>query len=77
MSRLNTCASFWTAVALAAALVLAAPRAAHAYVDPGSASMFFQILIGSLLGAAVAVRMYWTKLKALVRRGSRREQPDK
>ncbi len=47
-----------------------APVSAFGYVDPGSASMFFQILIGSLLGAAVAVRMYWQRLKVFFRRGN-------
>ncbi|MCL6566030.1 MAG: hypothetical protein K6U09_06370 [Acidobacteriia bacterium] len=50
-------------------LLWMAPVPAFGYVDPGSASMFFQILIGSLLGAVVAVRMYWQKLKAFFRRG--------
>ncbi len=53
-----------------AALLVAAPQPAHAYVDPGSASMFFQILIGSLLGAVVALKLYWQKLRSYFRRGS-------
>lgn len=56
-------------VFLLAAWLVAAPPA-HAYVDPGSASMFFQILIGSLLGAVVAIKLYWQKLKAFFRRNS-------
>jgi hypothetical protein len=40
------------------------PRPAHAYLDPGSGSYIFQIIIGALLGAAFAVKIYWRKLKA-------------
>jgi hypothetical protein len=40
---------------------------AHAYVDPGSASFFVQILIGSLLGAVFAVKPYWKNLKEYIR----------
>jgi apolipoprotein N-acyltransferase len=51
-------------------LLWVAPVSAFGYIDPGSASMFFQILIGSLLGAVVAVRMYWQRLKVFFRRGN-------
>ena len=56
-------------MALLALLLVGSAVPAYAYVDPGSASMFFQLLIGTLLGAAFAVRLYWKKLKNLFRRG--------
>lgn len=37
---------------------------AYAYIDPGTGSYFFQILIASLLGAGYAIKIYWQKLKA-------------
>ena len=36
---------------------------AYAYLDPGSGSLIFQAIIGALIGLAVAVKIYWEKLK--------------
>ena len=36
---------------------------AYAYIDPGSGSMFIQVIIGALVGVGIAIKMYWTKLK--------------
>jgi hypothetical protein len=35
------------------------------YLDPGSGSFLIQLLLAVLLGAGVAIRMYWNKIKAL------------
>ena len=35
-----------------------------AYIDPGSGSMLLQMLLGGVAGVAVAVRMYWHRLRA-------------
>ena len=35
---------------------------AFAYIDPGSASLFAQALIGVLVGVGVAVKIYWIKI---------------
>jgi hypothetical protein len=42
--------------------------AAHAYVDPGTGSYVFQVLLGVLLGAVVAVKLWWRKMWAFVSR---------
>ena len=36
---------------------------ALAYLDPGTGSYFFQILIAAILGAGFALKMYWKKVK--------------
>jgi DUF1365 family protein len=56
-------------------LVLAYPREAQAYLDAGSASMIFQALIASILGAAVVVRIYWRRIKSYFR-GTREPTED-
>lgn len=56
---------------IAAVLILLAAVPASAYVDPGSASFFVQVLIGTLLGIAFTVRLYWQKIKAYFKRGGR------
>ena len=36
---------------------------AHAYIDPGTGSVVFQGLIGVLVGAGIALKLYWMKIK--------------
>lgn len=45
------------------------------YLDPGSGSMLVQILIATLLGAAVAIRMFWGKIKAFFKGDSAEVTP--
>jgi hypothetical protein len=42
------------------------PQRAHAYLDPGTGSYIFQILIASLLGAAFAIKVFWLRIKTFV-----------
>jgi uncharacterized membrane protein YfcA len=58
-----------TIVSATLLLVLLATTPAQAYVDPGSASILVQVVIGTVLGAVVAARLYWQKIKAFFRRG--------
>lgn len=37
----------------------------HAYLDPGSGSMFLQIVLGGVAGVAVIVKLYWRRLLGL------------
>ena len=41
---------------------------AHAYLDPGTGSYLFQIMLASLVGAAFAVKTYWIKIKEFVKK---------
>jgi hypothetical protein len=43
------------------AVVLAAP--AHAYLDPGTGSYLFQLLVGAALGSLMAIKIYWRKIR--------------
>jgi hypothetical protein len=62
-SRLLTA---WMA-AVVLLLVVFAERPAEAYVDPGSASYVFQLLVGTALGAVFALRMGWDRVKEFMR----------
>ena len=42
------------------------PRSAFAYLDPGTGSYIFQIVIAGLLGAAFAVKVFWIKIKSFL-----------
>ncbi|MBP7228749.1 MAG: hypothetical protein KA988_06515 [Longilinea sp.] len=39
---------------------------AQLYLDPGSGSLIIQVLLAVILGAGVAIKVYWRKLKALL-----------
>ena len=41
---------------------------ANAYVDPGTGSFVFQAIVGGLLAAALAVKMFWRRIVAFVTR---------
>lgn len=37
---------------------------ASAYMDPGSGSVYLQLLLGGAAGIAVAVKMFYSKIKS-------------
>jgi hypothetical protein len=39
-----------------------------AYIDPGAGSLFVQAVIGGILAALYAIKLYWFRLKAGMRR---------
>ncbi len=62
-------------IALAIAVV-AAPRAAYAYLDPGTGSMILQIVVAGVAAAAFMVKTQWRAIKQrLFRRGDESEPP--
>lgn len=50
-------------VALVALVYLISPTPAYAYLDPGTGSFIFQLVIAGLAGAAFVIKMYWKKIK--------------
>jgi len=38
----------------------------HAYIDPGTGSYVFQMLIAGLLGAAFAAKVFWRRIAAFL-----------
>lgn len=57
-------------------LLSASYTGAQAYLDPGTGSILLQGLIAGVIGTAAFARMYWTKLKMLLRRGADRDQDE-
>ena len=41
------------------------PYNGHAYLDPGTGSYFFQLMIAFLLGSFFSIKLYWKKIKNL------------
>lgn len=56
--------------------LLCRPQAAHAYLDPGSGSFLIQILVAGVLGAGVALKVYWRKVKAFFTPGGGKPADD-
>lgn len=54
-----------SAALLTALLLLVPAPPAEAYLDPGTGSIVLQAVIAAIAAAAVALRLYWTRLKAL------------
>ena len=38
------------------------------YLDPGSGSVILQVIIASLLGIGVGLRLFWVRIKSLFRK---------
>jgi hypothetical protein len=41
---------------------------AHAYIDPGSGSMFLQLLVAAIAGGLWTLKAYWRQLKVFFTR---------
>ena len=44
-------------------ILLASTSNAYAYIDPGSSSMFIQVIVGVLVGLGITIKIYWEKIK--------------
>jgi len=44
--------------------IVAGQSAAYAYIDPGTGSYMFQLLIGGVMAGGIMVRIYWQHIKA-------------
>jgi len=54
-------------ILVALALVsIALPSAAQAYVDPGTGSFVIQGIIAAVVGAGVAIKMFWSRIKSAI-----------
>ncbi len=59
----------WGSISAAAAMILFAGTApAQAYLDPGTGSIILQATIGAIAGALVAVRVFWHRIKSILKR---------
>lgn len=43
---------------------------AHAYIDPGTGSMFLQALIAGIAACSVSVGMFWKRIRAYFQRSA-------
>jgi len=68
VSNSRRCKTIGAAIALALGLFLLAPASAHAYIDPGTGSYLLQALVAGAMGGAMALKLYWQKVKAFFSR---------
>jgi len=50
-------------LAVAALFWLTLPNEAYAYIDPGTGSYMFQMMIGFLIGALFAAKLFWQRIR--------------
>jgi hypothetical protein len=55
---------FISMLVILALFLLTLPQRAYAYLDPGTGSYLLQLLIAGLLGASMAVKIFWGNIKA-------------
>jgi hypothetical protein len=62
---------FWrqtgSTLVLAIVIQILFVRDAQAYLDPGTMSLIFQMIAASVLGALVALKVYWRRVSASIR----------
>lgn len=54
---------FYSAIAVLMGIGHLSISNAFAYLDPGSGTIIIQMLAGALIGAGIALKLYWQKLK--------------
>jgi len=57
---------FFKYLALTLLAISLFPSVAFAYLDPGTGSYLFQILIGAFLGGLFAIKMYWRNIRTFI-----------
>jgi len=62
------------ALVLAFTLSLFWSQNAYAYLDPGSASIVLQAVVGALIGVGITVKIYWYKIKEKLSRFKSKER---
>lgn len=45
----------------------------YAYLDPGSGSLLFQLIVGGILSGLFAIKLYFKKIKAFFSKKSKQE----
>ena len=57
-------------------MMVLATEPAFAYLDPGTGSMLLQVILGGVAAVAVAVKLFWYKIRAVVGLGKKSSAED-
>jgi hypothetical protein len=63
-----------TICTLAALLLMIFTPPAHAYLDPGTGSYIFQLLLAAVVGLAFVIKVFWSRIKSFFSRLLSRNQ---
>ena len=66
MRRIASFAAWTLFLAMGLSLVVVAPAAA--YLDPGSGSLIFQVVVGASMAIALSAKVFWRRITAFFRR---------
>ena len=61
---------------LAVILLMFVGEPAYAYLDPGTGSMLLQVILGGVAAIAVAIKLFWYKIRAAVGLGKKSSAED-
>lgn len=53
---------------LFAVFCLILPNNAHAYLDPGTGSYIFQLIIAAFIGGLFSIKLFWNKIKMFLKK---------
>ena len=56
------------------AIALGISTNAYAYLDPATGSMLLQLTLAGIAATIVTAKVYWSKLKAMFRKGDRKDE---
>lgn len=84
MSQVRTavkcCVNFAAKLVVVLLVCCVLSQKAYAYVDPGTGSYIFQVMIAFLVGGLFAVKLFWKKIKSyfneLFFKGKRQEKDE-
>lgn len=62
---------------LAALVLVGFPSRAEAYLDPSTGSVVLQVVIGSVLAGIAGTKIWWHKIRAVLRRSPNAEGQSK
>ena len=51
---------------LAVIVITLSVEPAYAYLDPGTGSMLLQVILGGVAAVAVALKLFWYKIRAAI-----------
>ena len=57
-------------------LLALATEPVFAYLDPGTGSMLLQVILGGVAAVAVAIKLFWYKIRAAVGLGKKSSAED-
>ncbi|MDP3973611.1 MAG: hypothetical protein Q8P92_02135 [Candidatus Daviesbacteria bacterium] len=54
-------------------ILLIFPNEVNAYLDPGSGSLFLQMILGFILGALISVKVFWKQAVNFIKNLTRKK----